>query len=79
MDLEEDSQDYLVNLKIKTMDLFGRKKVKALEKQLEEAFKALVECNCKLVDKQEHINTTNAYWKKKLREMERPSKSKKDL
>ena len=61
------------------MDLFGRKKVKALEKQLEEAYSALLECNGKLVEKQDHINTTNAYWKKKLREMERPSKKNKDL
>ena len=61
------------------MDLFGRKKIKNLEKQLEEVNTNLEECNSKLIEKQEHINTTNAYWKKKLREMELPSKSKKKL
>jgi peptidoglycan hydrolase CwlO-like protein len=39
----------------------------------------LAECGNKLVEKQEHINTTNAYWKKKMREVKgtTPSKKKK--
>lgn len=50
------------------------KKIKELEDQL-------VECNTKLAEKQEHINTTNAYWKKKLHEAKSASKprAKKDL
>ena len=58
-------------------NLFGGSK---LQKELEEAYKALAECNTKLVEKQEHINTTNAYWKKKLHEtkvVKEPKKSKK--
>lgn len=50
------------------MDLFG-KKTKLLEKQLKEAQLALQECGEKLHEKQEHINKTNAYWKKKIREI----------
>jgi K+ transporter len=50
------------------MDLFGRK-AKLLKKQLKETQLALQECNEKLHEKQEHINKTNAYWKKKIREV----------
>lgn len=49
------------------MDLFGRKAKKQL-KQMEEALK---ECSQKLVERQEHINKTNAYWKNKMREIKR--------
>lgn len=43
-------------------DLFARKqKIKELEGQLQE-------CSNKLAEKQDHINATNAYWKKKLYE-----------
>ena len=41
------------------MDIFGKKKIKELEKSIEELIK-------KLHKKQEVINETNAYWKKKL-------------
>ena len=44
------------------MDLFGRK----AKKELVEAKAALKECSEKLIEKQEHINATNAYWKKKM-------------
>lgn len=44
------------------MDLFGRK----AKKRLVEAQIALKECSEKLVEKQEHINQTNAYWKKQM-------------
>lgn len=37
-----------------------------LKKELEETKAALAECNDKLVERQEVINQTNAYWKKKL-------------
>jgi hypothetical protein len=50
-------------------DLFSGKK-KALEQQVEDLKSALDECNIKLAEKQEHINTTNAYWKKKLKEQQ---------
>lgn len=74
--MEVDFQDYLKNLMMKLTDLFCRK-AKHLEKELEKTKLALVECNDKLIEKQEHINTTNAYWKKKMREIN--SKKKKDL
>lgn len=76
MGLEEDFQDYLKNLMMKLTDLFCRK-TKQLERELEETKAALAQCNEKLIEKQEHINTTNAYWKKKMREIN--SKKKKDL
>jgi hypothetical protein len=51
-------------------DLFGRKqKIKELEEQLQE-------CGNKLAEKQDHINATNAYWKKKLYEAKSTTKSK---
>ena len=50
-------------------DLFSGKR-KALEQQVEDLKSALEECNIKLAEKQEHINTTNAYWKKKLKEQQ---------
>jgi hypothetical protein len=44
------------------MDLFGRK----AKKELVETKAALKQCSEKLVEKQEHINQTNAYWKKQM-------------
>lgn len=58
---------YLINLKI-NMNFFKRlfiSKKKLLE-QLQEAKLQLEECNNEVLKKQEHINTTNAYWKKKM-------------
>lgn len=52
-------------------------KTKKLQKQLDEAYDALKECNGKLVEKQQVINQTNAYWKKKLHEVK--IKNKKSL
>jgi hypothetical protein len=43
--------------------LFGKTKL------IEELQFQLKECSDKLVEKQEHINKTNAYWKKKMREV----------
>lgn len=59
-------------------DLFSGKK-KALEQQVDDLKLALEECSGKLAEKQEHINTTNAYWKKKLKEQNvttKPARSK---
>ena len=58
--------------------IFGKSN---LEKEVETLKQSLEECSNKLLEKQEHINTTNAYWKKKMREAKTatPSKKKKDL
>jgi hypothetical protein len=58
------------------MDFFGKKKIAVLTKQLQDAEKSLVECNEKLIEKQEHINKTNAYWKKKMRDLQQKNKKK---
>lgn len=58
------------------MDLFGKKKIAELTKNLEEAQRALLICSDKLVEKQEHINKTNAYWKKKMRDLQQKPKKK---
>ena len=52
---------------------------KNLKKEVEEMKLALEECNLKLIEKQEHINTTNAYWKKKMHENKPKKAPKKDL
>ena len=52
---------------------------KQLMKELEETKEALKECNGKLLEKQEHINQTNAYWKKKMHENKVKKSVKKDL
>lgn len=44
--------------------LFTNKK--KLIEQLEKTKTELTECGNKLVEKQEHINATNSYWKKKM-------------
>lgn len=51
-------------------NLFKKSKIEEeLLKQNEELKAMLQECSEKLNEKQEHINKTNAYWKKKMREM----------
>lgn len=51
--------------------LFGKtKRIQELESQLKE-------CGDKLIEKQEHINKTNAFWKKKLHEQTTEKKTKK--
>jgi hypothetical protein len=59
------------------MDLFGKKKIALLEAELKAVKAMLYECGEKLTEKQEHINKTNAYWKKKVREVHNSSKQKK--
>lgn len=61
------------------MSLINLFKNKKLQKELEEIKAALLECNEKLVEKQEHINMTNAYWKKKLHTERTKKASKKEL
>lgn len=51
-------------------NLFKKSKIEEeLLKQNEELKVMLKECSDKLNEKQEHINKTNAYWKKKMREV----------
>lgn len=57
------------------MDLFGLK----AKKELREAKNALKECSEKLIEKQEVINKTNAFWKKKLHDLKAKSPKKKNL
>jgi hypothetical protein len=54
-------------------DLFSGK-TKALELDIKELQEALENCNAKLIEIQEHINQTNSYWKKKMREKSLKSK-----
>lgn len=51
---------------MRIFNLFKRKSDRNLEKEVEHLKYMLEECNNKLVEKQEHINKTNAYWKKKV-------------
>lgn len=46
-----------------------------LKKELEETKAALSDCSTKLNEKQEHINQTNAYWKKKIFDMKKKKES----
>jgi hypothetical protein len=55
---------------------------KKLLSELEKTKLDLDECGNKLLEKQEHINTTNAYWKKKMHEAvktPKPPRKKKEL
>jgi hypothetical protein len=54
--------------------LFGNDKEKKLEEENKQLKEQLKECGQRLIEKQEHINKTNAYYKKKLRERA-PNKS----
>ena len=47
-------------------DLFGGKTIKKLEQELSDLKRLHSEM---LIEKQEQINKTNAYWKKKMRDM----------
>lgn len=46
----------------------GAEKIKELEEANKELKEALSKCSDKLIERQEVINKTNAYWKKKIRE-----------
>ena len=48
--------------------MFSKGKISELQEKNKQLEKALEECSGKLAEKQEHINQTNAFWKKKLRE-----------
>jgi hypothetical protein len=54
------------------MNLFNfnkSKKIKELEDEVDFLKSKLDQCASKLVEKQEHINKTNAFWKKKVFEI----------
>jgi peptidoglycan hydrolase CwlO-like protein len=51
------------------MNLLTSNKVKELEEENNQLKDQLNDCSMKLVEKQLHINKTNAYWKKKMREL----------
>jgi len=62
------------------MKLFnGLFKSTQLKKELKDTKAALAECNDKLVERQEVINQTNAYWKKKLYAVKNKKDNKKEL
>jgi prefoldin subunit 5 len=48
------------------MDIFGKKRINELEKIIESLKATIAELTKKLHQKQEVINETNAYWKKKI-------------
>jgi hypothetical protein len=50
-------------------NLFKKKQTQELEKENEQLKEQLADCSKKLLEKQEHINKTNAFWKKKMREV----------
>ncbi len=50
-------------------NLFKKNKTEDLEKENEQLKEQLADCSKKLLEKQEHINKTNAFWKKKMREV----------
>ena len=50
-------------------NLFKKAKTEELQKENEQLKEQLEECSKKLAERQEHINKTNAFWKKKMREV----------
>ena len=50
-------------------NLFKKNKTEDLEKENEQLKEQLADCSKKIIEKQEHINKTNAFWKKKMREV----------
>lgn len=50
-----------------------------LKEELAETKTALAECNDKLLERQEVINQTNAYWKKKMYAVKNKKDNKKKL
>jgi len=61
-------------LNINTMFLNWLKKLLS-SKKIEELEKENSELKEKLVERQEHINKTNAYWKKKMNDINRTKKA----
>ncbi len=56
------------------MDIFGKKRIKELEKIVESLKATIAELTEKLHQRQEVINETNAYWKKKIHAMKAKKK-----
>lgn len=52
---------------------------KKLIEELETTKVELADCNQKIVEKQEHINQTNSYWKKKMYAVKAQMGKQKDL
>jgi peptidoglycan hydrolase CwlO-like protein len=50
-------------------NLFKKKQTQELEEENKQLKEQLADCSKKLMEKQEHINKTNAFWKKKMREV----------
>jgi hypothetical protein len=59
--------------------LFSKKKIKELELKNLELVLELQKCNDKVLEKQENINQTNSYWKKKMHDLKARSPKKKEL
>ena len=59
--------------------MFSKGKISELQEKNKQLEKALEECSGKLAEKQEHINQTNAFWKKKLREAKSATTTAKKL
>lgn len=59
--------------------LFKTDRINELEEENNKLKDNIKECNQKLIDKQEHINKTNAFWKKKFFERKGNSVVKKEL
>lgn len=58
---------------------FKVKEFKDLEKKYNALLIELQNCNDKILEKQEYINQTNSYWKKKMHELKAKVNRKKDL
>lgn len=59
------------------MNFLESKKLKTLEQENESLQQKLNDCSEKLAEKQEHINKTNAYWKKKMHQLTTKKSNKK--
>lgn len=51
-----------------------KNQIKTLSNEVVVLKKELEECSEKLIEKQEHINKTNAYWKRKFHELKQKKK-----
>lgn len=54
-------------------------KIDSLEQENLALKEQLRNCSDKLIERQEHINTTNAYWKKKMHLVNSKKSNKKEL
>jgi hypothetical protein len=54
--------------------LFGKSRIQELEEQVDDLEKEVIDLRLKLHEKQEHIDKTNAYWKKKMHQNSKKDK-----